>query len=63
MSAPWKIMVVNQCDIVTYNKKYIFGLSPLSWHRAPKAIGISCDESDKSVFCYVNDVVFGGPPE
>lgn len=56
-------MVVNQCDIVTYNKKYTFGLSPLSRHRGPQAIGISPDESDTSVFCYVNDVVFGGPPE
>ena len=27
------------------------------WHRAPKILGR--DESNKSVFCYVNDVTFG----
>lgn len=29
------------CDTVTYNKKYIFGLCPHSWPRAPKTFGIS----------------------
>ena len=28
------------CDIVTYNKKHIFGLHPRSWHRAPQTLGI-----------------------
>ena len=32
---------VNQVDTVIYNKKYIFGLRPHSWHRAPKTLGIS----------------------
>lgn len=32
---------VNQCDTVVYNKKYVFGLCPHSWHRAAKTLGIS----------------------
>ena len=28
------------CDIVIYNKKYIFGLCPRFWHRVPKTLGI-----------------------
>ena len=28
------------------------------WHRAPKTLGISCDERDKDV-SYVNEVTFG----
>ena len=41
------------CDIVTCNKKYIFGLHPSFWHRAPKTWNFLCDESYKGVFCYV----------
>jgi len=29
------------CDIVMYNKKYVFGLCPCFWERAPKTLGIS----------------------
>lgn len=29
------------CDIVTYNKEYIFGLHPSFWHRVPETLGIS----------------------
>lgn len=25
-----------KCDIVIYNKKYIFGLHPYSWYRVPR---------------------------
>lgn len=32
---------VRECDIVIYNKKYVFGCHPSSWHRAPKTFGIS----------------------
>ena len=33
-----------------HNKKYIFGLRPYFWHRAPKALGISNDKSDRVSF-------------
>ena len=46
------------CDIVTYNKKYTFGLPPHFCHRAPKTLGISCEERDKGVFRYVIEVTF-----
>ena len=40
------------CDIVIYNKKYMFDLHPCLWHRALKTVGISWDESDKCLlFC------------
>ena len=29
------------CGIMTYYKKYVFGLRPSSWHRAPETLGIS----------------------
>lgn len=41
-----------------YNKKYIFDVCPCFCHRAPKTFGISSDEHDKGVFCYVNKVTF-----
>ena len=36
------ILVVYQdhCEIVIYNKKYIFACRLHSWHRAPKTLGI-----------------------
>lgn len=37
---------------------HTFGLCPCFWHTAPKILGISCDKSNKSVFCYVNEVTF-----
>ena len=48
------------CNIVMY-KKYIFGFCPCFWHRDPKIHGISCDESNKVVFCYIPEVILGGP--
>lgn len=27
---------------MVYNKKYIFGLLPCIWHRAPETLGILC---------------------
>ena len=30
----------------------------LSWHKAPKTLGISCDETYKGVFFGVNEVNF-----
>ena len=47
-------------DTVIYNKKYMFGPHPHFWHRAPKILGISSDEIDKSTLCYVNEVTLGG---
>lgn len=32
---------VHDHDVVLYNKKYVFGLQPPSWHRSPKTFGIS----------------------
>ena len=52
--------VHNACNIVTYNKKYIFGLGTIP-HRVPKTFRISCDEKDKGVFCYVNEATFRKP--
>ena len=40
------------CDIVIYNKKYVFGLSTSFQNRAPKTLGISQADSDKGVICY-----------
>lgn len=48
------------CNIVIY-KKYIFGFCPCFWHRDPKLHGISCDESNKVVFCYIPEVIFWEP--
>ena len=42
-------------------KKHVLGLQPLSWHRAPKTLGIFYDNSNQGVFCYVNEVTFGKP--
>ena len=40
---------------VTYNKKYIFDIHPSSWYKTPKIFRFSCDESNKSGFCYVDE--------
>ena len=36
------VLVLHQahCEIVIYNKKYIFACRLHSWHRAPKTLGI-----------------------
>ena len=31
----------------------------ISWFTALKTLGISCDKSNKCVFCYDNEVTFG----
>lgn len=49
-------------DTVTY-EKYVFGLCPPFWHRGPKILGISCFESHKRVFRYVNEVAFKSPKD
>jgi len=36
-----KANLLEACEIVIYYKKYIFGLH--FWHRAPEALGISCN--------------------
>lgn len=52
--------MVAHCDIVIYNKEYVFGLSPGFQNRAPKTFGIPQADSDKSVVCQINEVTF--PP-
>jgi len=44
------------CDIVIYNKKFIFGVRPSlpSCHRVSETLGVSNAESSKDVFCYIN---------
>lgn len=44
------LMATNVCDIVIYNKKYIFNLCPYSEHRTPEALNFLRDESNKGVF-------------
>ena len=34
-------LCVCDCEVVIYSKKYISGLCPRVWHRAPEALGIS----------------------
>lgn len=31
-------------------------VGPCFWHRPPRTSGISCDGTNKDVFCYVNEV-------
>lgn len=45
-------------DVVIYYKKYVFGLSPISCHGAPKTLGICFEEKDKGIFCYVREASF-----
>ena len=40
-------------------EKYIFVLHSHFWNRAAKNLGSSWEESNKGVFCYVNEVTFG----
>lgn len=35
-----------------------FVFSSFFWHKATKTLGISCDESDKGTFYYVNEMTF-----
>ena len=32
---------IHRCDIVISNEKYVFGVCPYFWHRAPKTLEIS----------------------
>ena len=50
-----------ECDIVICNIKFIFCLSYHFWYRAHKTLGISCDENDQGLPCYLNEVTFGTP--
>lgn len=43
--------------ILWFMIRYVW--SSCFWHMAPKALGISCDESDKDIFYYISEVVFG----
>ena len=47
------------CDIVTYNKKYIFSLLPFFLaHSSENPWNFLSDESNKGVLCYVNKMIF-----
>ena len=46
-------LLTDRCDIVTYNRKYIFSLHPSSRHNTLKTLWISCGQQQQSVFCYV----------
>lgn len=35
------ITILLGCDIMIYSQKYLFGLHPCFWNRAPKAFEIS----------------------
>lgn len=50
-------------DIVIYNNTYIFGLCPISGTELWKPGNFLSDESNKSVFCYVNEISFGHTPQ
>lgn len=41
------------CDVIY--KKFIFGFVPFSGTKLLRTLGISCDKSNKVVFCYVNE--------
>ena len=57
------LICIKICDIMVYNKKYIFGLHPIFfWHRAPKTLRISL-RRDKGVFCYAPQVTFERHPK
>ena len=41
----------------------MFAVYPRFWPKAPKTLGICCEERRKGVSCYVNEVIFGPAPE
>lgn len=45
----WNEDIFGWCNIMIYNKKYIFGLCPHFKYIAPKILGIFCAESYKVV--------------
>lgn len=55
----YNLKIIISCDIVIYNKNYIFGLHPHSWQRAPKNYwNFLCEKSIKGILYYVNEVNF-----
>ena len=46
------------CVLLWFIIRHIWSSSPF-WHREPKILWISCDESKDCVFCYVNEAWFG----
>lgn len=45
-------------DVVIPNNKYLLGLHFLFLAQTPKIFDISCAESVKDIFCYVNEMTF-----
>lgn len=52
----YPMFIDKKCDIVIYNRKYTFGLCPLT---APKTLRISEVMRVIKAFCYVNKMAFG----
>ena len=64
-AAFWKSpRYISGCNIVIYNKKYIFCLCPCFWYRNPKTIGISqvMRVTPLRFFGKVNEVTLGKYP-
>lgn len=45
-------------DIVILILNIYLVFSSCFWHKAPKTFDISCAESEKDIFCYVNEMTF-----
>lgn len=58
----WVSCENHRCAVIVliYIKKYMLVFVPLSWHKAPKTLEISCEESNKVVFCCIVGT-FGKP--
>ena len=50
---------IEHARTVISKEKYMFVLHSQFWNRAAKNLGSSWEESNKGVFCYVNEVTFG----
>lgn len=51
-------MRLGRCDIMIYNKNYVYGLCLFFQHR-DKTLGMSWVMRNKDIFFYVNEVTFG----
>ena len=63
MCNKYKLFIIpnSRCDIVIYNKKYIFGLHRICGTELLKPLEFLRVENNKDVFCYVNEVTCGPP--
>lgn len=49
---------VRICDIIIYNKKYVFGFHPVSGTELSKPLKFLSDESNEDVSCYADEATF-----